>query len=57
MPYIHLFEQNAAEGTAEVLVENGIDDGVQGRIHVPQPEGNCERLVGNMVPADVANRC
>lgn len=33
-------EQDASEGASEVLVEDGIDGRIQGRVHVAQPECN-----------------
>jgi hypothetical protein len=35
-------EQDPPERPAEVLVEDGVDDGIEGRVHVPQPEGRRE---------------
>lgn len=39
------FEQDAAKRTPEVLVEHGVDDGVEHRVHVAQPEGDGEGLL------------
>lgn len=33
-------EENAPESAPKVLIENGVDNGIQGRIHVTQPEGD-----------------
>lgn len=41
-----LFEEYPAERAAEVLVEDGVNEGVEGRVHVAQPEGDDERLSG-----------
>ena len=38
----YLFEEDALEGAPEVLVEDGVDDGVEGRVGVAQPEGEGE---------------
>ena len=37
-----LFEEDALEGAPEVLVEDGVDDGVEGRVGVAQTEGEGE---------------
>lgn len=41
-----LFEQYPAKRAAEILVEDGVDEGVQGRVHVAEPERDHKRLCG-----------
>lgn len=41
-----LFEQYPAKRAAEILVEDGVDEGVQGRVHVAEPERDHKRLRG-----------
>lgn len=35
-------EQDSSESPSEVLIEDGVDDRIERRIHVPQPEGRRE---------------
>lgn len=39
-----LFEEYPAEGAAKVLVEDGVNEWVEGRVHVSEPERDHERL-------------
>ena len=52
----HLFEEDALEGAPEVLVEDGVDDGVEGRVGVAQPEGEGEAGSLNL-PAKLKVTC
>jgi len=47
-------EQDAPEGASEVLVEDGIDGRIEGRVHVAQPEGDGE---GRLRDVAVAATC
>lgn len=41
-------EQDASEGPSEVLVEDGIDGRIEGRIHIAQPKCNGKRRLRNI---------
>lgn len=52
-PLRHSTEQDAEEGDAKALLEERIEDGIDGRVHPQQPEDGVERSVGN---AEIADR-
>ena len=49
-----LLEEDSLERAPEVLVEDGVDDGVEGRVGVAQPEGEGEAGSLNL-PAKLSN--
>lgn len=48
-------EQDPPKRAAEILVEDGVNDWIEGRVHVAEPEGGGEGLVRYVAPG--ANRC
>lgn len=53
--YCTSLEKDSAEGASKVLVENSVDDGIEGRVHVAQPEGEGECEIWN-IAASLAGR-
>lgn len=46
-PSRRLFEEDSPERSSEVLIEDGVYDRIEGRVHVAQPEGDGEGEVRN----------
>lgn len=47
-------EQDPPKSAAEILVEDGVNDWIEGRVHVTEPEGCGEGAIGYLAPG--ANR-
>lgn len=45
---LSILAENPLEGSAEVLVENGVDDGVEAAVAVADPEEECKDRLGQL---------